>query len=308
MVRAILTGAVLTLLGWGCLPPLPLLAGSAFLGLLLSWGSRKAGHVHALELVDQTARRSPLAEMSVRVKGVICLTGLVLCVTARSMALLLLLWGAALGVLLGPGGVPPGRYLRLLALPGSFLLLGALALVVDLGPFPGDVLALPAPGGFLSVTRAGQHGAALVTLQAFGGVSWMYALALTTPMARLLEALRGLGVPKTLVELMFLTYRSLFVLWELLETMSQASRCRLGWRGLPAGVRTSGAVASVLLGRSLGQARRSLAAMEARCWQGDVCLEGVEEPSLTRGQALWSGALLAGMALIWMFAWRGGWP
>lgn len=308
MVRALLMAAVLVLVGWGRLPPLPLLGGSALLGLLLSWGSRKAGHVHALELVDQTARRSPLSEMSPRAKGLVCLAGLALCVTARSMVLLLLLWGAALGVLLGPGGVSLQRYLRLLALPGSFLLLGALALVVDLGPVPGDVLALPVPGGFLSVTAVGQHRAALVTLRAFGGVSWMYALALTTPMSRLLETLRGLGVPKTLVELMFLTYRYLFLLWELLEAMSQAAQCRLGWRNFSAGVRTSGAVASVLLGRSLGQARRSLAAMEARCWQGDVCLEGIEEQKVTGRQALGTGALLAGMLVLWILAWRGGWP
>lgn len=308
ILRAVLTGAVLTLMGWGRLPALPLLAGSTLLGLLLAWGSRKAGHTHALELVEQTARRSPLAEMNPGAKVLLCLAGLLACVTARSLVLVLLLWGAALGVLLGPGGVSLRRYLRLLALPGTFLLLGALALAVDLGPVPGDVLALPVPGGFLSVTEAGQRRTALVTLRAFGGVSWMYALALTTPMARLLELLQRWKLPKTLVELMFLTYRYLFLLWELLESMSQAARCRLGWRNFSAGVRTSGAAVSVLLVRSLGQARRSLAAMEARCWRGDVSLEGTSSPELTVRQALGTGTLTAGVALTWILAWRGGWP
>ena len=308
ILRAVLTGAVLALIGWGRLPPLPLLLGSGLLGLLLAWWSRKAGHTHALELVEQTARCSPLAEMSPGAKSLLCLAGLFACVTAHSLVLLLLLWGAALGALLGPGGVSLRRYLRLLALPGTFLLLGALALAADLGPVPGDVLALPVPGGFLSVTEAGQRRAALITLRAFGGVSWLYALVLTTPMAQLLELLQRWKLPKTLVELMFLTYRYLFLLWELLETMSQAARCRLGWRSFSAGVRTSGAVASVLLGRSLGQARRSLAAMEARCWKGDVSLEGTTPPRLTGRQALGTGILMAGMALAWVLAWRGGWP
>ena len=295
ILRAVLTGAVLALMGWGRLPPLPLLAGSTLLGLLLAWGSRKAGHTHALELVEQTARRSPLAEMSPGAKVLLCLAGLLACITARSLVLVLLLWGTALGVLLGPGDVSLRRYLRLLALPGTFLLLGALALVADLSPVPGDVLALPVPGGFLSVT-------------AFGGVSWMYALALTTPMAQLLELLQRWKFPKTLVELMFLTYRYLFLLWGLLETMSQAARSRLGWRNFSAGVHTSGTAASVLLVRSLGQARRSLAAMEARCWRGDVSLEGTAPPRLTVRQALGTGMLLAGIALAWILAWRGGWP
>ena len=117
ILRAVLTGAVLTLMGWGRLPALPLLAGSTLLGLLLAWGSRKTGHTHALELVEQTARRSPLSEMSPGAKVLLCLAGLLACVTARSLVLVLLLWGAALGVLLGPGGVSLRRYLRLLALP-----------------------------------------------------------------------------------------------------------------------------------------------------------------------------------------------
>lgn len=308
ILRAVLTGAVLTLVGWGRLPALPLLAGSGLLGLLLAWGSRKAGHAHTLELVEQTARRSPLSEMSPGAKVLLCLAGLLACVTARSLVLVLLLWGAALGVLLGPGGMSLRRYLRLLALPGTFLLLGALALVADLGPVPGDVLALSVPGGFLSVTEAGQHRAALVTLRAFGGVSWMYALALTTPMAQLLELFQRWRLPKTLVELMFLTYRYLFLLWGLLESMSQAARCRLGWRNFSAGVRTSGAAASILLVRSLGQARRSLAAMEARCWRGDVSLEGTSSPEFTVRQALGAGMLTTGMALAWILSWRGGWP
>lgn len=310
ILRAGLTAAVLALMGYGRLPVPCLAAGSVLLGLLLAWGGKKAGHVHALELVDQTARRSPWAEQSVRAKGLLCLTGLGCCVTARSLVLVLVLWVAALGVLLLLGGVSLRRYLRLMALPGSFLLLGALALVVELGPVPapGEVLSLPVPGGCLSVTGESQRTAALVTLRALGGVSWMYVLALTTPMARLLETLQGIGLPKVLVELMFLTYRYLFLLWELLETMSQAAQCRLGWRGLSAGVRTSGAIASVLLSRSLGQARRSLAAMEARCWQGDVALEGSGTLPLTPRQGLLTAAALAGLISISRIAWRGGWP
>ena len=40
IVQGLLTAAVLALLGWGCLPPYPLLAGSLSLGLLSAWGSR----------------------------------------------------------------------------------------------------------------------------------------------------------------------------------------------------------------------------------------------------------------------------
>ena len=173
MVRAGLAAAVLFLLGTGRLPPLPLALGSLGAGLALAWGSRRGGHAHAVELVERTARSSPLSEMPVGAKGLVCLAGLACCAASPSLLLALLLWGTACLALLGPGGVSVRRYLRLMALPGTFFLLGALALVADLGPRPGDVLALPIPGGFLSVTRHSQRQAALVTLRALGGMSWM---------------------------------------------------------------------------------------------------------------------------------------
>ena len=71
-------------------------------------------------------------------------------------------------------------------------------------------------------------------------------------------------------------------------------------------MRTSAAVAAVLLGRSLGQARRSLAAMEARCWRGDVSLEGPDRAPLTPGQALASAGLSAGLIFLSLWARRGG--
>ena len=306
IVRGLLTAAVLALLGWGRLPSYPLLAGSLSLGLLSAWGSRRAGHLHALELVDRTARNSPLARLRPELKGIPCLVGLLCCAAGASAPLLLALWGSAVLALCLLGKIPLRRYLRLLALPGAFLLLGALALVLELGPAQGAVLALPVPGGVLSVTAESQRRAALTTLRAFGGVSWLYALALTTPMGQILDLLRRLKLPKTLVELMFLTYRYLFLLWELLESMTQAARCRLGWHNFSAGVRTSGAVAAVLLGRSLGQARRSLAALEARCWRGDVSLEALSPAPCTAGQVLASAGLSAGLIFMSLWARRGG--
>ena len=59
ILRAVLTGAVLALIGWGRLPPLPLLLGSGLLGLLPAWWSRKAGHIHALELVADKKTKAP---------------------------------------------------------------------------------------------------------------------------------------------------------------------------------------------------------------------------------------------------------
>ena len=137
IARGLLTAAVLALLGWGRLAPLPLLAGSLSLGLLSAWGSRRAGHLHALELVDRTAQASPLSAVPPELKGLPCLVGLLCCASGASPLLLLALWGSAALVLRLLGGVPLRRYLRLLALPGAFLLLGALALAVDLGPAQG---------------------------------------------------------------------------------------------------------------------------------------------------------------------------
>ena len=70
---------------------------------------------------------------------------------------------------------------------------------------------MPLPFG-LGLTRQGLMAAAIITIRVATSISLVLLVTLTTPWARLLSALRALGVPRMFVLVIGMAYRYLFVL------------------------------------------------------------------------------------------------
>ena len=84
---------------------------------------------------------------------------------------------------------------------------------------------MPLPFG-LGLTRQGLMAAAIITIRVATSISLVLLVTLTTPWARLLSALRALGVPRVFVLVIGMAYRYLFVLLAAVQDMYVARRAR----------------------------------------------------------------------------------
>jgi cobalt/nickel transport system permease protein len=194
--------------------------------------------------VDDAAWASAWRRRSPGDKVLLC-GGLVVC------ALVLPAWPGSLlvgltavGLALGPAGVPARTFLRAVRLPVAFVAVGALTAVVSVS---GDGVGW-APD---AAARAGS-----LAGHALAGGAAVLLLATTTPMSDLLPALRRLRVPAAVVEVAALVYRLLFVLLESLRTIREAQTARMGHSSLRRSYRSSGMLAAAVLTRSWDRARR----------------------------------------------------
>ena len=73
---------------------------------------------------------------------------------------------------------------------------------------------------------AGRQDAMLTFCRAMGGVSCLYFLSLSTPLPEVIHCLEKIHVPQVVLELMFLIYRFLFLLWEEGQRRNQEEGCR----------------------------------------------------------------------------------
>ncbi len=89
---------------------------------------------------------------------------------------------------------------------------------------PGEIV-VPLPFG-LGLTRQGLTAAAIITIRVATSISLVLLVTLTTPWARLLAALRALGVPRLFVLVLGMAYRYLFVLLAAVQDMYVARRAR----------------------------------------------------------------------------------
>lgn len=210
--------------------------------------------------------------------------------------LLLILLTVSLVALLG-ARIPGSLYGKVMAIPMSFILIGASSLLITVSVQSGQLHIGIAESGVLPAIR--------LAARATAAASCLIFFSLTTPTADWMPLLRKLYVPAVVVDLMMMTYRLLFVFAERLSTLQQAQAARLGNISFRSRIRTTGLIGANLFIRSLDRARRIDLGMESRCYNGEIPFLPFEhKPSVP----VLIGALLLCLAVAGIGFLAKGWP
>ncbi len=253
--------------------------------------------------IDLYAQRSKLCPWHSGAKLVFCLVCAFISVWAKSIYVPIFIFLVMSFLTLALGKTPVSYYLSLLTVPAVFILLSVLAIIIEISSVPGGVLCLPAGSFYLCVTNTNQEKAAGIMLSAFGAVSCLYMLSLSTPIYRIFEALRKMRLPFVVIELMYLIYRYLFILLETHQNMVYAAASRLGYRGPITSLKTMLSSSFNLFFTSLRRAFGMYDAMEARCYDGEIRFL-TEDESFDGWQLFVFLLVLAAAALIWIISGR----
>lgn len=155
---------------------------------------------------------------------------------------------AAAALMLGPGRVRPRLLLRCLWVPMSFILIGALTVLVT--------VSWGERGPQIGLAPQMVPTAASLLVRGISGALAMFLLATTTPMVDLFAALRRAHLPDPLIEVASLIYRLVFVLLESARTIREAQVSRLGHATPAAAYRSMSTLVAAVLVRSWTRARR----------------------------------------------------
>jgi len=279
IITAALTIIVFWCMFYASIPNFYLIVLCLFVGLSFA---KINGHKHDGILdIDSIAQRSKLNKLNPTLKFWSVIILMFLCVGSNEPYIGLALTLLMLGLTVYIGGVHLHDYIALLSTPILFLLMSGLALLFDVGIHPDGVINLPIFNFYFFVAKGAQLKAALVMSKAIGAISCLYLLSLSTPMTELICVLRKARVPSVVIELMYLIYRYIFVLFEMYRLMKNASKSRLGFADFYTSVRTTGHIYTHLLARSYRKAMNNFDAMESRCYVGEIqFLEKKKEISL----------------------------
>ncbi|MEW5762216.1 MAG: cobalt ECF transporter T component CbiQ [Bacillota bacterium] len=201
-------------------------------------------------------------------------------------------------VLVLAAGVPLRLFLRLLLLPLGFLLpsVAVLALTPGKAVTWGVVVA----GWRVGFTEAGLALALLLGLRALAAVSFLYFLALTTPLGAVLGVLHQLGVPALALEIAVLTYRYLFVLGRVARGIYLAQAARGGYRSLRGKLYSLGLLAGQLFLVTYHRAQNLYTALLARGYQ-DALLVPPREHRCSGAAVGGFAGLTALLVLVWLW-------
>ena len=221
--------------------------------------------------IDKYAYTSKLKDGDPMEKLAFALVTLCVCLWANSIiisltVLLIMTWST-----IYQGGIPGTFYFKLLLIPMGFLILGVLAIAIEITPQPLELLgSIYFYNIYIGVSKAGLFSATQLFFRALGAVSCLYYLSLNTPMIDVMSALRKLRCPKLLIEMMSLIYRFIFIFITTAETMLIAQSSRLGYSGILLGYRSLGTLISSIFIRSYQQADKIYTSLESRGYDGEL--------------------------------------
>lgn len=258
------------------------------------------GHRHdgAVLSIDYYAYASAICGWNPYYKTAFSAACLILCVACDSLAVSLAVILTMGGISVGLGRLPLRRYLSLLSVPLLFILLSGAAIALGVSLQPAGQYSVHLGFFYLYLTQGGLTQALGLMLKALGAVSAMYMLTLSTPASEVIQVLRSLRVPRTLLELMNLIYRYIFILMDTQCRMKHAASARLGYCDYRTALATFGRTASNLLVVSLKKGSTYYQALASRCYSGELRFPAGEKP-VRPVQVLLAVGFLMFLILLW---------
>lgn len=303
MVSTIITICMLWCLCYGRLNQLTAVIIAAVVAAVLLFVHVKyRKETESLSMIDRVAGRVEQGRLNSFLKIGTILFLLVMTLTTNSIRaeIVLLLMASMLTLLIS--GLSMMQYLRLLLTPLFFIGLSGLSLLFSYHTHNnGALLYVRCFSGYLMMTADSQFRTTIIVVKAFAAVSCLYTLHTTTTMTEIIAVLRRLRFPDMLIEIMYLMYRYIFILFYIAMEMKRAAQSRLGYRRYSIALRTTGGILTQLFIRSLSQAMRSFEAMESRCYIGQLRFWEEEKPITSRQAAAAVGiCFLALNTVIWI--------
>lgn len=221
-------------------------------------------------MIDKLSYYSKLRYVNATEKFLFSVLTLIACISSRSITIAFLVLTVTGILTVSKGGIPLSRYLKLMTVPIVFLILGTLAIIVNVSKTPLDAFAFPIGSYYITGSAQGIFRGTQLIFTALASVSCLYFLSLNTPVTDILHVLRKLHVPALILELMLLIYRYIFVIMHLASDITVSQNSRLGNIRLSTARKSFAAMASSVFILSIRRSGELYDALEARCYDGTL--------------------------------------
>lgn len=257
-------------------------------------------------MIDKLAYSSPWRYKSAYLKCSFALGTLFICVAVRSFmisCIVLVLMGC---LIVTYSRASFSRYLKMMMWPFTFLVLGTIAILMDLSDEPVGIWHVAIGSKYVVITMYSLIYSLRLILVSLASVSCLYFLVLTTPVLDLMGVLRGLRCPWLMIELMTLIYRFIFVLLDSALAITNSQNCRLGNKDLKTSIKSMGNMLAALLVQAMRKSSLLFDAMESRCYDGRIRVLSESKKAEPKELFFVSAYLLALLALAIICHLKGG--
>ena len=228
-------------------------------------------HRHdVIHSIDFYAYESKLRNINSTFKVYFAFIILLICIIADNTYVSLSIIVSMAFITVYMGGLKLNKYFSLMTIPIAFMILGSIAIAIGISNKPIGQYNLNLYLFYLYTSDESIIITLNIIMKAFGAISAMYMMTLSTNTSEIISVLRRAHLPKIIIELMNMIYRFIFILMDVQCKMKNSAKSRLGYIDFKTSCYSFGSTASNLLVMSLKKANAYYDAMEARCYDGEM--------------------------------------
>ncbi|WP_195938512.1 cobalt ECF transporter T component CbiQ [Romboutsia sp. 1001713B170131_170501_G6] len=183
--------------------------------------------------IDKCAYTNALRNTNPMVKLIISFIALTLSVITNNVILHLLIMLIVSILIIFLAKVNIKLYIKCLKIPIYFLIIGTILNMINISlENQSFIFNIKVFNLYIGITLFSIESSLYILLRAISSVISIYFLILTTPFNQLIIILKKLHIPDTLVELMVLTYRFIFIFLEEIKDIYKSQELRFGYINL----------------------------------------------------------------------------
>ncbi|MEG0250871.1 MAG: cobalt ECF transporter T component CbiQ [Peptostreptococcus sp.] len=247
---------------------IPLLVLCLFLFFLLTIYSTSAED--SILSIDRASRENRLYGINSNIKILISFTLILVCLLSKNSYVNLAVFFISGITIVLVGKMDLKSYIRFLSIPMTFIFVGVLAILVNYSDMKFDIISLKFLNGYIGISKASQIQSRYLVAKSFGAISSLYILSLTTPMSEIIYSMKSLRLPHIFIDLMYLIYRCIFIIYNMYISMKLSAKSRLGYVDYKSSIKTTAKLYSNLLRRSYLASSKMFDSMEARAYSGEI--------------------------------------
>lgn len=227
-------------------------------------------HSEGIYSIDFYAYQSQIGHWNSMFKVLFAFITLLFCIIADNLYVSLTIVLTMAFITIYKGGIHFREYLHLLTIPLVFMILGSIAIAIGISTRPLGQYNLNFHWFYLYSSNENIIKTLKIMMKAFGAISAMYMMTLSTSASEIISVLRKLHIPKLIIELMNMVYRFIFILLDVQCKMKNSAQSRLGYVDFKTSCYSFGSTAGNLFIVSLKKANAYYDSMESRCYNGEM--------------------------------------
>lgn len=220
-------------------------------------------------IIDKYAYSNRLADSNPILKFILVVLALIITTTTRNVYTNLIIFAVMAFTTTVVAGIPIGKYLKILSIPMGFLIISIITILISVSNVDIFVWSLYIFERYIGITKGALDESIILGTRVFASIGATFFLGLTTPLNNLIRVLKWLYLPKSIIELVVLIYRAIFIFLDEAQEIFTGQELKFGYSNFKNSLRSTGLLLRSLFLRVLLRYKEMVIILECKLYDGE---------------------------------------